>query len=115
MNTSSTNQNISVNEAKIIRRLLRTAKKNGWAFEVYEGEDLAFERGDHIENAIKSLGSTGQDWIRFYDSENKKVGVAWFIYGNGNEGLDCLTDHSSDEGKFDQLMEELGDYIDSLS
>lgn len=114
MTTSSTNQNISVNEAKIIRHMLRAAKKQGWAFEVYEGEDLAYNRGDHIEDAIKSLGSTGQDWIRFYDEQNNKVGVAWFIYGNGNAGLDCLTDHSMDDGIFEKFMEELSEYIDTL-
>lgn len=114
MKPSSTNELINVNEAKIIRHMLRAAKKLGWSFEVYEGEDLAYTLGDNIEDAIKSLGSTRNDWIRFYNTDKVKIGVAYFIYGNGNDGLDCLTDHSCDEGVFEEFMQKVSDYAETL-
>lgn len=110
-----TNELILDVEAKIIRRMLRTAKKKGWNFSVYEGEDLAIGINCDVEETIKALGSTGEDWIRFYDNNGVKLGVVYVIYHNGNDGLDLITDHSLDnEGPFETFMNEISEYVDSL-
>lgn len=112
-NVCSKNENLLAVEAKIIRRMLRTAKKNGWNFSVYEGEDLAIGINQDVEATIKACGSTGQDWIRFYDAEGKKLGYVWVIYNNGNDGLDLITDHSLSNG-IEEFMDEICEYVDTL-
>lgn len=114
MTTCTANELILAVEAKIVRRMLRTAKKNGWTFAVSYGGGLAIGKNNNVENTIRELGSTGQDWIRFYNADGVKVGFVWVIYNNGNDGLDLITDHSVDEGIFDNFMEEISEYVDGL-
>lgn len=116
MTKCKTNELILEVEAKIIRRMLRTAKGNGWNFSVYEGEELAIGINCDVEETIKALGSTGEDWIRFYDNNGVKLGFVYVIYNNGNDGLDLITDHSlDDEGPFEMFMDDISNYVDTLN
>ena len=87
-------------ERRILWGLLRDLKDVGVEpYGFYDGDER------HAETDAKEImeNAFNLDEIHVYfkhKKSNKKVGSIYFIWGNGNNGLDCITDWSWSENEW---------------
>jgi hypothetical protein len=97
------------NEEKIILATDKALSQHGWTLVgVNDGED--FIRHDDINKALEDIFAVEESYI-YYTKDGKRKCV-YLILGNGNYGLDVISDYSTGNG-FDEIidavLENLGD------
>lgn len=83
-----------LNEKKIVLSILSYALAKGLSVSVNDGEEDTLDYSTDINEIFEALDTTGDDYIFFHDADKKSLGYYWFIYGNGNDGIDIITDSS---------------------
>ena len=122
-----------LNERKIVLSILSYALDKGLSVSVNDGDGLfiwnsegflnvksmekhmekrkedTLDYSTDINEIFEALDTTGDDYIFFHDADKKSLGYYWFIYGNGNEGLDVVSDSS-----MTNLIDEIDLHIQDL-
>lgn len=80
--------------AKIVRKLVKAGLGMGFSVSVYDGEEWTLKASTKQTEIFEALATTGEDVIRFRDSENQSVGTFYLIYENGE---DVICDHSDND------------------
>lgn len=82
-------------ERRIVRRLLLDAKKLGYTFSVDNGGDVPElpKPTGNIAHILETMFATDDEYLMFYQGD-VYVGWVYFIYGNGNGGLDVISDYT---------------------
>lgn len=97
-------------ERQVVRHLIRTAKKHGYAVtKVYDGEDM--EKVADESQAMEVVFSVDECHIYFKHPEEPKAHCVFIVLGN--DGWDAICD-SSMGGKWDAVMDECSEYADQL-
>lgn len=104
---------MNFNEHKTLNKLFILAQQRGWvAGEIWDGGE--FIHTDDIDTIIEQAEAVEECWIYFYkqlDENVRRKHWVYFIWGNGNDGWDCVTDYSFNKGDdFDDMMNELFDW-----
>lgn len=100
-------------EKRIARKLLEAGHEAGYSFNVNNGgdEDELPKPVRTIETVLEAMFATDDEKIHFYKGE-KYVGWVWFIYGNGNGGLDVISDYTTN---LDPIMGPVNALIDQYN
>lgn len=80
-------------ERRIVRKVILAGRKAGFTFNVANGGDhpeLPDPTND-VRNILGAMFATDDEHLLFY-KDGKRVGWVYFIYGNGNGGLDVISD-----------------------
>lgn len=107
------NKYLSNHEAKILSLIFTDAIAKGMVISLHDGEEWALKRCNDVETLLNEAAQTGQDTFRFRDAAGEGVGSVYCIYGNGNYGLDCITDHSESR-VMNEVMHRAWRYIDDV-
>ena len=97
-------------ERKVVRNLIRTAKKHGYSlkkvWDGYESLAITTER-----EALDAVFSVDESTILFKHPEEPKAHCAVIVLGNS--GWDAIADSSMGE-RWDKVMDEAQDYADKF-
>lgn len=104
------NPYLSTNEAKIISLFCTDAIAKGMTVSLHDSCEWALKRSTDVQEILKEAAACGEDTFRFRDAEGKVVGSVYCIYGNGNDGLDCITDHTESTA-MDELLYRAWDFV----
>jgi hypothetical protein len=95
-------------ERKVVRHLIRTAKKHGYSLQrVWDGAEYVPTRTE--AEALDAVFSVDESLIRFKHPEEDKAHCAVIVLGNS--GWDAIADASMGE-RWDKVMDEAQDYAD---
>lgn len=100
-----------LNEKLIARHIITQALAKHWTVSVYDGEELCLTRSDNVTDIIDAMWSTDGDELIFQDLNRVQMGWVRFIYGNGNDGLDVVSDFTT---SLEWMWESTKEVIDSL-
>lgn len=97
-------------ERKVVRHLIRTAKKHGFALtKVWDGEEMV--RCSTETEGMDAVFSVDECRIYFKHPAQPKAHCAVIVLGN--DGWDAIADASMGEG-WDEVMEESSEYADKF-
>jgi hypothetical protein len=97
-------------EKKMVRHLIRTAKKHGYALaRIWDGEEWV--KVSTESEAMDLVFNIDECSIFFKHPEEEKAHCALIVLGN--DGWDSIADNSMG-GKWDAVMEECMEYSDKL-
>jgi hypothetical protein len=101
-------------ERKVVRHLIRTAKKHGWdAFAVDDGEERVKCRTE--KDVMDAVFAVDEATIRFkYELAYVHSAVHCAVIVLGNDGYDAIADCSIGKG-WDDVMQESSRYCDTLA
>lgn len=98
-------------ERKVVRHLIRTAKAHGYAVtKVWDGEELQITKTE--TSAMDAVFAVDESRMYFKHPDEIKDHCAEIVLGN--DGWDAIAD-SSMGGKWDAVMQESGDYCETLA
>lgn len=94
------------NETEIIRKVYAALEAGGWTYIGTDDGDPDGElvEGGGVEMAIETVHSVDMSTL-FFEKEGKRKGI-FLICGNGNDGLDLISDHSVGMG-FDEIIDSV--------
>lgn len=105
------NEKRMATERKVVRHLIRTAKKHGFAVtKVYDGEEMVKCRTE--TEAMDTVFSVDESTIYFKHPDQPKGHCALIVLGN--DGWDAIGDCSEGE-LWDDVIAESSTYCDKLS
>lgn len=83
-------------ERRIVRRALTEGKKLGYTFNINNGGDEHElpEPTDDVRKVLGEMFATDDEHLLFYRGRFVK-GWVYFVYGNGNGGLDVVSDYTT--------------------
>jgi hypothetical protein len=101
-------------ERNIVRKIVGRAVRAGYKINIHNGGDGLELKGstDSMEVMMKELFATDEEHIIFYEN-GRRVGWIFFIYGNGNMGLDVVSDYA-DKPKIRAIVEPVMDWLDKI-
>ncbi len=79
-------------EKKICKRLINTIHKQGYKFDINDGEEDVIRHSRDKKAAFEALFSTDEDYIIVRNDEGQRLGSIWLIHGNG---IDVISDYST--------------------
>lgn len=98
-------------ERKIVRHLIRTMKAHGWAAIAVDNGGDEWEPTRLESEVMDHVFSVDESWIKFR-AEVAGVGRVHTVYiVLGNDGYDCICDHSSSEK--DDFGKVMNDHVDT--
>jgi DNA-binding transcriptional regulator LsrR (DeoR family) len=101
---TTTDKRITI-ERMVVRKLIRTMKKFGWiAFAVNDGEEVV--KCNTEREVIDNVFGVDESWIRFKRGDLKKSAMIVL----GNDGYDCIADHSVSQlpdDNFEEIMDAI--------
>ncbi len=65
------------------RAIIQRAIAAGYTVSVNDGEEYVIKRSRDCEAIMATLFSTDSDWLLIRNAAGEKIGVIWFVYGNG--------------------------------
>lgn len=77
-------------EHRIAKTLINEALKRGWTLTVNDGEETVLWHSTDAKAIWRAMHSTEEEYLHFYDKDQKRIGWVWLVYGNGE---DLITDH----------------------
>jgi len=100
-------------ERRIARKVIEEGKKLGYSFNVNNGgdENELPQPSRTTKTVLDAMFATDDEHLLFY-KDGKRVGWVWFIYGNGNGGLDVISDYTTN---LDPVMPEVNKLVDSYN
>lgn len=101
-------------ERRILWGLLKAAEAEGFtASEVYDGDELT--KVTTKQEVMELAFNLDEVVVRFRNSARRHVGHVYFIWGNGNVGLDAITDWSWTETRdgeaFNKTIDAFSDKV----
>lgn len=97
-------------ERKVVRHLIRTAKKHGYALtKVYDGEEMV--KCQTEAQAMDAVFSVDECKMYFKHPDQPKSHCVVIVLGN--DGWDAIADCSEGE-RWDAVMAECSEYADTL-
>jgi hypothetical protein len=88
----------SKDEATTVRRLIGHALAQDWTVSVNDGEEWTVKKANDPAEILAALATTGEDSLRFRDSEGNAVGTMYLIYQGGDSpGDEVVNDHTDNE------------------
>jgi hypothetical protein len=85
-------------EAAAVRLLIDHALAQDWTVSVNDGEEWTVKKSRDRDEILAALATTGEDILKFRDSEGKALGTMWLIYqGGDNPGDEVVNDYTSNE------------------
>lgn len=96
-------------ERRIARKVILEGKKHGYTFNVNNGGDtyeLPGPTADH-KIVLDTMFATDEEYLYFF-KDGKRCGWVWFIYGNGNGGLDVISDYTTN---LEDVLKPVFDWI----
>ena len=95
---SKTIKHATQGEARVARKLLNAAFKAGYVVSIHDGGEWVLKQSRFLDACCTCLCSTGDDCLTFRDAKTKeKVGTAWLIWGNDEDGSELIADHSDND------------------
>ena len=86
------------NEAPVVRRLIGNALAQKWLVSVNDGEEWTVRKSKNRDKILEALATTGEDVLRFHDSEGNNLGMISLIYqGGDSDGEEVISDHTDNE------------------
>lgn len=92
---------VSLVEREIVTQAIVDILSAGYDISVNDGEEIVLEHSDSLSRILEAMFSTDSDVLivtRDTSPKRTRVGVVWFVYGNG---WDVITDWS---GNLDPLL-----------
>jgi hypothetical protein len=88
------------NERLIVESIIDYVLGKGLVISINDGENDSIKHCPNVSVLKEALDTTGTDHMFFHkpcevDGFYSAMGWIWFIYGNGNNGLDIITDSST--------------------
>lgn len=77
-------------EARIIRHLVKEAKRLGHTVSVCDGEEWAVKRSQNAKEIVKAAMSVDEARLRIRNHEGDKLCDAFLVFGN--DGYDVISD-----------------------
>lgn len=92
-------------EQQIMDLIVDAAFAAGYTVSVHDGEEVTVDKSTDKAEIFAACRTTGQDYLIF-KNEGERVGQVSLIYGNGNNGMDLISDYSmSIEGMMQPVMD----------
>ena len=98
------------NEQKIARRVIKDLLAFGLLIDVYDGEEITLKRSKDPVAILDAMMTSDDDRL-FARKKGWGESFVWFIYGNGNEGFDVISDYGM---MLEPIMKPIFDYIGKL-
>lgn len=97
-------------ECRIARRIILDGKKAGYTFNINNGgdENELKEPTDNVKLLLDTMFATDDEHLLVY-KDGKRYGWVYFIYGNGNSGLDVVSDYTTN---LEHIMEGVNKMLD---
>jgi len=97
-------------ERRIARRVILDGLKAGYTFNINNGGDEYELPGptDNTKLLLDTMFATDDEHLIVF-KEGKRFGWVYFIYGNGNGGLDVISDYSTN---LDHLIDPICQWIE---
>lgn len=82
-------------ETQIIQATVSALLEEGYFLSVNDGEENTVEFVTNGAEVLKAMRTTDEDYLLVHEPETlDQIGWVRFIYGNGNEGLDVISDYT---------------------
>lgn len=95
-------------EVAVIRLLLTKAQESGFTlYAIDDGENVV--RVKTADRAMEKIFNLDDCYIKFSTPDDKQFLWARIILGE--DGYDCISDYSIDDGPFDRMMKEISAVI----
>ena len=98
-------------EQQIMILIIDAAFAAGHTVSVHDGEEVTVEQSLDKEEILAACRSTGQDYL-ILKNKGERVGQVSLIYGNGNSGMDLISDYST---SIEDLMEPVMAAVEKFS
>ena len=85
-------EHLTTVEANIINHAITAGLRGGGMISVYDGEEFSIRKGRSRQFIQEEVAATDETSFVFFDNAGQRIGVAWFIHGNG---ADVLSDYSA--------------------
>ena len=99
------------NEQEIIGKIIDAGLTAGYQFDVHDSEETTLRNSTSKAAIEAALMTTDEDALIVRDSEGKRLGFISLIYGNGNHGLDVISDYSI---SLESPLAPVNAYLESL-
>jgi hypothetical protein len=90
-------------EAHVARRIVRECLKTGYSLSVYDGEEWTVKRSTSFKTVCDALATTGEDYLRIFRQDGKRIGTLILVYGNAPDGCELVSDYSWSVGFSDEM------------
>ncbi len=85
-------------EAAAVRRLIGHALAQDWSVSVNDGGEWTVKKSRDSNEILEALATTGEDSLRFHDSEGNTKGTIYLVYQGGDSpGDEVVCDYSDNE------------------
>lgn len=118
MTTTSIEKRIEI-ERRIVRKLVRKAKEAGWIAKAVDdgGDEPELVSGEkEVLDKVFGVDEAKIYFQKTLEGDKKRTRMAFIVLGN--DGWDCIADHSApdDEVSFgwNEMMESVSEYADKL-
>jgi hypothetical protein len=82
-------------ETQIIQATVNALRAHGYLLGVNDGEVTTIKRSVDVREVLRAMRTTDEDYLLVYSSMTRaRIGWVRFIYGNGNDGLDVISDYT---------------------
>lgn len=101
-------------ERNIVRKIVGNALRAGYRLNIHNGGDGMELPGptDSMDLLMRELFATDEEHLIVYEN-GQRIGFIFMIYGNGNMGLDVVSDYA-DKPKIRAIVEPVMDSIRRL-
>lgn len=87
-------------EARVARKLVRAALRDGWLISVNDGYETTVSRSRKPREIFDALCSTGEDVLTIHRTDDgglRRGGFFYLVYGNAENGEELISDYTANE------------------
>lgn len=98
--TNDLSRYATTGEARVARKLVRAALRDGWVVSVNDGYETTVRHSRKPREIFDALCTTGEDVLTIHRHEDdglRRGGFFYLVYGNAENGEELISDYTANE------------------